>query len=66
MNMEGIGNRACRIRADRKMREIFGDFNGTVDITKFYGISAIGTNMRIYTQDVNGNIVCKTVGVSIS
>lgn len=46
-----IHSRSARKGADRQMRARFGDFIESVDIVKFYGVSAIGANVCIYTQD---------------
>ncbi|KAI5795334.1 hypothetical protein DFH27DRAFT_484564 [Peziza echinospora] len=46
-----IRSRPARRGADRQMRGRFSDFIESVEIPTIYGLSAIGTNLCIYTQD---------------
>ena len=46
-----IHSRSGRRGADRQMQNRFDDFIESVEIQTFYGISAIGTSLCVYTQD---------------
>ena len=50
-DMGSVRSRSGRRGADREMRNRFDDFIESVEIQTFYGISAIGTNLCVYTQD---------------
>ncbi|KIM32786.1 hypothetical protein M408DRAFT_35819, partial [Serendipita vermifera MAFF 305830] len=43
---------STRERADAQMRERYEDISADCPLTKLYGISFIGTRMRVYTGDV--------------